>query len=121
MTHRDARERRRRMAVAVSSGREVAEVAEAFEVSAETVRAACVECGVPVPRQPCTSVRGEVARPRTLAIIADLLNTGDACAAIAERHGVTRAWVSGLANRCIEAGIPVRPRRPTGRPSVVGG
>jgi hypothetical protein len=106
----------RRQAIAQYAGTEgVLAAANKFKVSAMTVRKACYEFEVTLPDLP--SRRLSVS---SYQIIADLINTKDSLAALAEKYNVHRQWVSEIYRQCAEVGITM-PARTVGRPAVATG
>jgi hypothetical protein len=48
---------------------------------------------------------------RSLSLIAEMQNTDQSFTEIAEKHGLSKAWVSALAQRCLSSGIKIPSRR----------
>jgi hypothetical protein len=57
---------------------------------------------------------------RSLSLIAELLNTDRSFTEIAEKHGLSKAWVSALAQRCLSSGIKI-PQRRRGKARIATG
>lgn len=105
LTHAERAARRKRIAEFCRS-HSVHAAALEFGVTPSLIRAACAEAGVPCTRD--ADVKGA---GRTIDVVAALLNSTVSYATIAERHRLTRQSVHGIAARCVEAGIKIRPRR----------
>jgi transposase len=102
MSHAERRSLRQRAAGLVRDGRTCAEVAGLLGRSRLWVYDACTEFQVEVRRE---------MKGGTYVIIADLINTNDPCAWIAQRAGVSVSRVQQVLARCREFGIKF-PHRP---------
>jgi hypothetical protein len=100
LSHVQRAERRREMARLVEQGRPPQAVAIDFGVSRGLVYDACTERGVVLPR-------GLPVAQRTLAIVAELLNTDDTYTVIAARWGRSTERVRQIADAAAAAGIRV--------------
>ena len=97
MTHAERRERRRKMAAEVRGGEAVEAVAGKYGVTTSTVGGACVEFGVRYTSRRAFKRQFPKRFGRvkdTLRIAARLIATEENQSRIAERFGVSRAWVS---------------------------
>ncbi len=110
-TQEERRLRRARMAADVESGQTIIQVAAHYGVCDSTVAAACAHLNVAPPPRAWPEMN-----PRTLEILAALLNTTDTLTAIGKRVDRTRSRVSHVLGRARGAGIrfPNRPEEKTG-------
>jgi len=108
VTGKELAEGRQRMAQAVRDGAEPGAVARQHLVSIATVRNACGENGVDVPR------RVSIKHVSILPVIADLLLTSDSYRAIGQRHRRIPCMVGYYAAELRKLGVPL-PVRPRGR------
>lgn len=102
MNREERAARRQEIAEAIRDGKQIADVSRKFKVGASTVKSACVEHGVEIPRQE--------ARPAQkpgddfLQILAWLIEGYDA-AEISDDMGCTRQYVSLVKQRAKAMGI----------------
>ena len=106
MSYEEKRERRANMAALVKAGWTIAAVANHFGVCELTVKEACRQAGVPITKLP----RGQTPAS-ALDILADLQNTDDTIAQIAERRSRTPSSVREILSRGRHHGLlfPSRP------------
>ena len=109
MSYEEKRERRCNMSALVKAGWTVAAVADRFGMCEGSVKGACRQAGVDIPRMP----RGPTPAS-ALAIIADLQNTDDTIAEIAERRSRHESSVREVLSRCRKEGL-LFPNRPVGK------
>ena len=100
MTHAEACERRREMALAAENGLTTGQVAEKFGVNYTTANRALMVYGV----------TSRLIKKDTYKIISALINTDRLLTEIAAAAGVSSQRIGQVYQRCIEAGIPVRIR-----------
>ncbi len=108
LSHIDRAHRRVEMAKAVLNGLTVEQAAIKYGVSIGTVGDACRSMSVPI-RSKVTGVPGRVG---LFTILSELLNSDLTQSAIAEKLGVSRAYVGAIYTKARAAGIniPVRPK-----------
>jgi DNA-binding CsgD family transcriptional regulator len=100
--------RRRQIAEAVRAGKPPGEIARQFGVSLTTVRMACTENGVPMPR--IVAERPKKIPPvgrlrRAMRILAELLAGEKSYEQIGARHGVTRQAIFLLKEQAAREGV----------------
>ncbi len=99
-THLERCTRRADMAEALRSGLTIDAVMKLYRVSKTTVVTACEENGVePTGRMP------RLPSPAFCVVLANLQNTDDSLAAIADRLGCDPSWVSQIQKRAIDGGL----------------
>ena len=104
LTHKDRRNRRKRIADVVGRGKiSVPAAAKRYGVTPQMVRLACLEHGKPV-RTSRTPPLGRSA----YAVLADLITTTLRPAQIAENRGLTIQYVDNVQKRAKKAGIPLK-------------
>lgn len=103
----NGRDRRTRIAEAARERiSDLPSVAKEFGVTVDYVRRAMRENGVPVGPRPAIEVA-----PRTLQIVADLINTDTALVVLAAKYRVTPVRIQQVYADCRNVGIPVQVRR----------
>lgn len=102
LTHDERKARRERIA-GYCQTKTVAQACAQFGCGETLVLSACREFAV-VPHRAAAKTSGR------LRLIAALVNTSETYAAVAKRHRVSRQAVQQLAQKCIEAGLPVKSR-----------
>jgi transposase len=104
LTHAQRRVRRAEIAQLVADGLPIADAANQFGVSIETVRRACQEHGV--------AHRNVRIQASSMRVLAELLNTRSSTDEIGDRLGFSRQWVQHILRAAREAGIrfPLRDR-----------
>lgn len=99
MTHTERRSRQESVIADLEAGKTVRDVANEHGLSMNYIRSLAENAGV----GPVKSPRRTISL-KSLLIIAKLLG-GEKQADVAREMQVTRAWISNLARRCVEAGI----------------
>lgn len=100
MTHPERAKRREKIIKALRRGDRSADVAREFGLSSATIRAIARDEGIAQPQ-----AQTPVGAWRVLA---ELLNTTDTQAAIAERLGVAPQYVGAIKRKAAECGIKLR-------------
>jgi hypothetical protein len=108
LSHSAAAERRRKIAADVRGGLSVGATAGLHKVCVQTVRNACNENRVPIPRLQSGNVTGT----GTMQILALLLNTDLPMKVIAAKLHAGRGRVAAVHKQASEAGIAFPTRQP---------
>lgn len=105
MTRQEKTQRRKDVSNDILAGLSIKEVTEKYDIGYDTVLKACKEHGV-IVKYPNKTRNNKVYK-----ILADLINTQDTLTQIAERHNVTKQYVSIVYTLSREAGIQIQERK----------
>lgn len=95
LSHEERTARRKAMADDLASGMGIGEVAKKYGVSTWTVRRACDENSVQIPRKPCQRLQALSIKRIVTAV--KLLTEGHAQQTVADYLGVTKQYINQVA------------------------